>query len=737
MDLEHLLEKLDYHNPEEIENTQKAYLLAKKAHEGQKRKTGKPYIVHPLTVAYYLAELKLPNNVIIAGLLHDVVEDTIYDLKYVREQFGERVANMVDGVTKLDKIERRDAPDLPTTPSKEALQAANLRKMVMAMIDDLGVIFIKFADRRHNLETLWPLPDEKRQRVAQETLDVFVPIAERLGFWQMRHRLQDLAFRNLKPVEYREIASQIKRRRVANERYLLQVVNMIKAELEEAGIPATVYSRMKSVYSTYKKMQRKNVDLDKIYDVRAIRIIIGDPDAGIDNVTEEEDKREISQCYATLGIVHNEWNPIPGEFDDFIAVPKDNSYRSLHTAIKGPRDKIVEIQIRTRKMHRNAEYGVAAHWRYKEHLDLKVDEAFEGKVSRLRQAVENIANGSLRAQDFASSILEEFKGNNIYVFTPQGEIVELASGATPVDFAYRIHTSVGHRCRGARVNGKLVALNQPLQTGDKVEILTSKREEPRRDWLNSSLGYATTERAKQKIRQWLRKRDREESLKRGSDALEDALRKLSLKIEDVEWLPRVMHQRSMEDVLLELGRGGISTQEIQTAILERERKDEEQEKEKAPELSLPSTVATGLSIRGVNGLLTHLARCCNPLPGTPIVGYVTQGRGITIHRQDCPNITRLAPERLIMEVDWAQAADSSYPVPLMIKAFDRTAMLSDITGAISREKINISEIQASANGRDASIIYVTLLVNSAKQLARIINVLANLSGVFEIQRRLG
>ncbi|MGB9594151.1 MAG: RelA/SpoT family protein, partial [Anaerolineae bacterium] len=502
---------------EDRELIERAYEVAERAHAGQTRASGEPYIVHSLAVALMLADLHLDPTTIAAGLLHDVPEDTSVTIDQVRDMFGEEVASLVDGVTKLSQIDRLSAEG---RASAEEQRAESLRKMFLAMVHDVRVVLIKLADRLHNMRTLGALPEDKRRRIAQETLDIFAPLANRLGFWQLKWELEDLSFRYLDPEMYHEIAQRIAERRGDRERQIAQVASVLKDRLREAGIEAEVDGRPKHIYSIYRKMQRKGLDFDQIYDVQGVRVIVD----------------TVADCYASLGVVHSLWTPIPGEFDDYIATPKDNMYQSLHTAVVGPDGKPLEVQIRTHEMHRTAEYGIAAHWRYKEGSKQR-DIAFEKKIAWLRSLMEwrqEVASAS----EFLNSMKTDVFQDRVYVFTPKGEIIDLPAGSTPIDFAYHIHSEIGDRCRGAKVNGRLVSLDYQLRTGDQVEIITAKRGGPSRDWLNPHLGYVKTSRAQQKIRQWFKKQDRAENIAQGRAIVERELKRLGLEDVNLEQLGR-------------------------------------------------------------------------------------------------------------------------------------------------------------------------------------------------------
>ncbi|MBC7258680.1 MAG: GTP diphosphokinase [Chloroflexi bacterium] len=700
---------------EDRELIERAYEVAERAHAGQTRASGEPYIVHSLAVALMLADLHLDPTTIAAGLLHDVPEDTAVTIDQVREMFGTEVASLVDGVTKLGQIDRLSSEGRATM---EEQRAESLRKMFLAMVHDVRVVLIKLADRLHNMRTLGALPEDKRRRIAQETLDIFAPLANRLGFWQLKWELEDLSFRYLDPEMYREIAQRIAERRGDRERQIAQVAATLKERLREAGIEAVVDGRPKHIYSIYRKMQRKGLDFDQIYDVQGVRVIVD----------------TVSDCYASLGVVHSLWTPIPGEFDDYIATPKDNMYQSLHTAVVGPDGKPLEVQIRTHEMHRTAEYGIAAHWRYKEGSKQR-DIAFEKKIAWLRSLMEwrqEVASAS----EFLDSMKTDVFQDRVYVFTPKGEVIDLPAGSTPIDFAYHIHSEIGDRCRGAKVNGRLVSLDYQLRTGDQVEIITAKRGGPSRDWLNPHLGYVKTSRAQQKIRQWFKKQDRAENIAQGRTIVERELKRLGLEDVNLEQLGRALQFDKVDDFFAAVGYGDVSLQHLTTKALEIER-------EVAAELALPPTAppppkisTSEVTVTGVGNLLTTLAKCCNPLPGDDIVGYITRGRGVTIHRRDCPNLLARTDRERLIQVDWGVAKRQTYPVKIEVSAYDRGGLLRDIAAVVADEKASMSAVNARTDKRDNTAIFTaTLEIEDIDQLSRILTRIYRLPNVLEVRRQ--
>lgn len=706
----------------ELEFLRRACEVAQQAHYGQTRASGEPFFQHSLAVATILADLHLDSETLAAAILHDVPEDTDVTLKEIEAEFGPTVAKLVDGVTKMGRIQEYRGQSEKS--KKERAQAESLRKMLLAMVDDVRVVLIKLADRTHNMRTLGSLNEDKRRRIAKETLDVFAPLANRLGIWQIKWELEDLAFRYLEPETYKTIASMIDERRINREQYISKVVEALKEELEQRGIKAEVSGRPKHIYSIWRKMKRKGVDFDQIYDVRGVRVMVNN----------------VADCYAALGIVHTLWRPIPGEFDDYIATPKDNLYRSLHTAVIGPEGKTVEVQIRTHEMHQDAELGVASHWRYKE--GAKSDVYFDKKVAWLRQLMEwkeDVAD----AAEFIDQVKAEVFQDRVHVLTPQGHVIDLPSGATPVDFAYYIHTEVGHRCRGAKVNGRIVPLNYPLKNGEQIEILTAKRGGPSRDWLNGHLGYIKTSRARSKVRQWFKRQNYDENVSQGRNILDRELHRLGIPEVNYEKLARRFNFNKVDDFLAAIGRSDINLPHIVSAITDIVEAAEPEEKK---EWRLPAPRSTGVpttppevKIQGVGNLLTNLAQCCRPVPGDDtIIGYITRGRGVTIHRRDCPNVLRFNDERRerLIEVDWDLIGNETYPVDVQIEAFDRPGLLRDITAIVANEKINMSAVNVFTKKKEhKAILLFTLEIANIDQLSRILNVIERLPNVYSAKRR--
>ncbi len=707
----------------EMEFIRRACEMAQAAHQGQFRASGEPYLQHSLAVANILADMRLDYETIAAAVLHDVPEDTEVTLGEIEAEFGPTVASLVDGVTKMGQIQEYRGQTRKS--KKERAQAESLRKMLLAMVDDVRVVLIKLADRTHNMRTLGPLREEKQKRIARETLEVFAPLANRLGIWQIKWELEDLAFRYLEPEVYKSIARMIDERRINRETFITNVQTQLQNELAKQHIKAEVTGRPKHIYSIWRKMQRKGVDFDQIHDVRALRVLV----------------EKVSDCYAVLGIVHTLWRPIPGEFDDYIANPKDNLYRSLHTAVVSQDGKTLEVQIRTFEMHQDAEFGVAAHWRYKE--GAKSDASFDRKIAWLRQLMEwkeDVAD----ATEFINQVKAEVFEDRVHVLTPQGDIIDLPAGSTPIDFAYYIHTEVGHRCRGAKINGRIVPLNYQLKNGDQIEILTAKRGGPSRDWLNSHLGYLKTSRARAKVRHWFKYQNYEENVSQGRTILERELHRLGILEVNFEKLAHRFNFDKVDDFLAAIGRSDINPSQVVGAINETVERTEQEDEEEAWRFSTsePSKVVatpSDMRIQGVGNLLTTLAQCCRPVPGdSNIVGYITRGRGVTIHRRDCPNILRFDDERRerLIEVDWDVTGDKTYPVDVQIEAFDRPGLLRDITAVVANEKINLSQVNVTTAKKDhTATLLATLEIANIDQLSRVLALIEQLPNVLRARRR--
>ncbi|MDW8299824.1 MAG: bifunctional (p)ppGpp synthetase/guanosine-3',5'-bis(diphosphate) 3'-pyrophosphohydrolase [Anaerolineae bacterium] len=724
-DLEPIFRSQPRLSPEERAFVVRAYYFAAEAHKGVKRFGGEPYITHPVAVAQILADLRLDAPTLAAALLHDVAEDKEgIEIEDIERQFGAEVAQLVDGVTKLKKLPTNT--DAMKNGKAGDREAETLRKIFLSMNNDIRVVLIKLADRLHNMRTLGYTPPEHQIKKARETLDIFAPLANRLGIWQMKWELEDLSFRYLNPEKYREIAAQLEIRRAEREKYLETVKARLSKEITAAGIPIVqISARPKHIYSIYRKMERKRIPFDQVYDIHALRVIVP----------------EKAQCYQVLGIVHSIWRPIPSEFDDYIAAPKNNFYQSLHTAILDDQGKTIEVQIRTPEMHENAEYGIAAHWRYKE--GTAHDKEFEERLRYLRRLIEAAAedvSAEADAQEFVKAMRSDVFQNRVYVFTPKGDVIDLPSGATPIDFAYYIHTDVGHRCRGARVNGVQVSLDYRLQSGDRVEIITtSKRAGPSLDWLNPSLGYVQTSRARHKIQAWFKRVGRENNIALGRNVVDRELRRLGLLAKPREEVAALFGFNKVDDFFSAVGRGDISAPSIATKVLEADRKAQH-EAAAAPLAPTtephthPVNASDGIDIMGDSGMLITLGRCCNPVRGDPIVGYITRGKGVTVHRADCPNVINSSePERFI-NVTWGTSVERAYPVPIVITAYDREGLLRDIGAITANENINIADLRVQTRNSIASI-FLTIELESLEQLSRVLAKIEMLPNVIEARRR--
>jgi GTP pyrophosphokinase len=712
-----------------------AYTLAEEAHRGQLRASGEPYITHCVAVAYILAELKVPPVIIAAALLHDTVEDTSVTLDDLRNKFGDEIASLVDGVTKLTNLprvsrggKREDEGKISSgvhseedqlimgealeKSRKKDLATETLRKTLMAMGDDVRVVMIKLADRLHNMRTLSYIPESKRYRIAKETMDIFAPLANRLGIWQIKWELEDLAFRYTQPEEYKAIAEKLSDRRVNREAEVNKIITELEKVLSEGGIKAEISGRPKHIYSIYQKMVQKDKSFEMVRDLRGVRLIVQD----------------IPSCYAALGIIHTHWRPIPNEFDDYIAAPKDNFYQSIHTSVIYNDGKPLEVQIRTEAMHHSAEYGIAAHWLYKEKGNQ--DDHYQQRVTWLRKLMEWRQDVD-DAQEFVDGVKSDVFEDRAYVFTPRGDIIDLPIGSTPIDFAYAVHTEVGNRCRGAKINGKLVPLDYQLKTGDQVEILTAKRGGPSRDWLNMHLGLVNTQRARAKIRQWFKKQDREQNLSQGREILDKELKRLGIVDLDIDDLGKYFEYKGSEDLYVALGCGDLAIGKIINHI-------QEVEKENSDPLFTISPVAVerkdseSVNVLGLKGILTSFAKCCNPAPGDEIVGYITRGRGATIHRNDCPNILRMKDRERLVKVSWGEAK-RTFPVSIMIKAYDRQGLMGDISTVLGNEGINMRDIHITISNNLATI-NLLLDIGDISQLSRVLTLMESLPNVMEAFR---
>ncbi|TME08453.1 MAG: RelA/SpoT family protein [Chloroflexi bacterium] len=693
----------------DVATIRRAIDFAVEAHGDQRRASGEPYVTHPIASAQILADLGIDPVAVEAALLHDVPEDTEYALSDIEDRFGSEVAQLVDGVTKLGKF---------STLSHEQQQAENIRKMFLAMADDIRVVLIKLADRLHNMRTLAALPPEKQLRIARQTLEIYAPLAERLGIWQIKWELEDLAFKTLEPERFRELAKLLDTRRKGRESFIERAIAELEPRLKAAGIEAELSGRPKHIYSINKKMQRKGAEFAEIYDVYAIRILVDD----------------VRDCYAALGIVHALWRPIPGQFDDYIAVPKNNLYQSLHTAVIAMDGKPLEIQIRTHAMHKVSEVGIAAHWRYKE--GSKAEREYDAKLAWLRQLMDWQRDVS-DATEFVEGVKLDIFQDQVFVFTPKGDIKDLPAGATPLDFAYRIHTDVGHRTIGAKVNNRLVPLDYRLKNGDIVEIVTTRAGHgPSRDWLN----LVRTQHAREKIRQWFKRQERDENIVHGREALDRELRRLArtssaaVGQEKLIEVARHLNYDSIDDFLAAIGYGAVSPQSV---VMRLGVVDDTQST--LPTVAPPPSPARagGVRVKGVGDLLVRFARCCHPIPGDPIQGFITRGKGVTVHLRTCPTVLNEREVSRLIDVEWEAAPAQTYPIAIRVEAYDRTGLLSDITQVVAEAKVNILAADVAVGPDHTAVVRATLQVASVSQLSRVLSRMEQLKDVISVQRDLG
>ena len=710
MQFSQLIERVKgYLPPEKIAIIEDAYNFASKAHEGQVRKSGEPYLEHPLQVALILAELQLDASTLAAALLHDVPENCGIPVSEIEAKFGSEVAKLVDGTTKLGRLPRQASKEVATSAS----QVENLRKMLVAMAEDLRVVFIKLADRLHNMRTLDALSPEKRRSIAQETLEIYAPLAHRLGIWELKWQLEDLSFRYLESRKYRQIANLVAARRDQRESFIAQVIGMLKAEFDKVGLKADISGRPKHIYSIHQKMEKYSASgkqFDDIHDLLALRVLVG----------------TVPDCYSAVGVIHSLWHPWAEEFDDFIANPKPNGYQALHTAVMCLGTIPLEIQIRTRDMHYVAEYGVAAHWRYKEGEEKDVN--FERRIAWLRQLVDWHREFS-GAEEFLESVKTDIFIDQVFVYTPKGEIKDLPKGSTPLDFAYRVHTELGHRCIGAKVNGRLVPLNYKLNNGDVVEIMVAKGDKgPSRDWLSPHLGYVNTSHAREKIRQWFKKQERAENIERGREILEKELRHLGIKLSEREELAKLFKYDSVDDFLVAIGYGGIGTHQIALRLA-----TQQEQPRVVTEAIPPKPPTSAVQVLGVGDLLTHLALCCHPLPGDKIIGYVTRTRGVSVHRGDCHNMVNSAEKERFIPVEWGKSG-SLYSASIQVEAWDRVGLVRDITTIVAEEKVNIASVSFANHDDHTTSTFLTLETKSLAQLLRLMSKIEGVRGVIGVTR---
>ena len=709
MEFIRLLEKAkEYLPPEKLPLLEEAYKYASEKHRGQVRLSGGPFMEHPLQTAYILAGLQLDASSLTAALLHDIPEDTATPISDVEVKFGKEIAGLVDGVTKLGKVPLTTAGGTAIS----ATQADNLRKMLVAMAEDLRVVFIKLADRLHNMRTLDALPKDRQLKNAQETLEIFAPLAHRLGIWELKWQLEDLSFRYLEPQQYQRIARLIDSRRTQREKFIAHAIELLKKEFNSVGLEAEISGRPKHIYSVYQKIERyekMGKQFDEIYDLLALRVIV----------------EGVKECYSAVGVIHSLWHPLSDAFDDYIANPKPNGYQALHTAVMCLGTTPLEIQIRTREMHHVAEYGVAAHWRYKE--GGKDDLQFEDRVAWLRQLIEWHRELS-GAEEFLESVKTDILIDQVFVYTPKGEIKDLPRGATPLDFAYRLHTDLGNRCIGAKINGKLVTLAYQLKNGDVVEIVSSKAPRgPSLDWLNPNLGFVNTSHAKAKIRQWFNKREKAESMERGKQILDKEIRRLGI-VAERQAMATLFNYNNLDDFLIAVGNGNITAHQIVLKLAAQEEKPED-----VPETAAPKSGPSVVQVLGVGDLMTNLAQCCHPVPGDKIIGYITRSRGVTIHRQDCGNVINEDEKERLIPVEWGQS-DHMYPVKIQVDAWDRVGLMRDISTAIAEDRVNITSMNLTSGANQRVIIYLTLEIKGLTQLSDILKRLDAVKSVVGVGR---
>jgi GTP pyrophosphokinase len=722
--IEEICDKVRRNHPQaDLNLLRRAYLFSAREHRGQKRASGESYLVHPLEVANILADMRLDAVSVSTGLLHDVVEDTLVDTNTIRDYFGEEVAHLVEGLTKIAHISKL---------TREEQQAENVRKMLLAMVDDVRVVLVKLADRLHNMRTLEYLNADKRRRISQETMDIYAPIAHRLGMGKLRGELEDLAFKNLHPDDYREITTQLEKRRAANEAFLNDITSTIEEKMREADVPfVRIEGRVKRIYSIWKKLNAQEIDIDQVYDLVAARVVT---------------PNEIRHCYAALGVIHNGWKPVPGRFKDWIATPRDNLYQSLHTSVIGPKGQPFEVQIRTEQMHLVAEEGVAAHWKYKEGKRGAHDDDEALKVLRsLVEWTQEVKD----SREFIDALKLDLYPKDVYAFTPMGKVIQLPRGATPVDFAFMIHSEVGNTCTGARLNGRMVPLRTMIQNGDVVEIIRSQNAHPSRDWLN----FVVTSRARNRVRHWVAEQQRAESIEIGRKLLEKESGRFQLSVKkmladsngDLKKIANEYGYGRTDDLLAAIGYGKTVPRNVIAKYLGPEKfeaLDNQKESRLRSGVRAVKRFITGddaIVVRGVEDLMVNRARCCNPLHGEPIIGYITRGKGVAVHTAQCKNVKQLMinPERIV-SVEWASKPEkTAYAVKLLAVTENRTGMIAGITGAISDMKTGIRDARASIGPDQKGRIEVTVEVFDVKHLDKVMSSVKNVSGVLDVERLQG
>jgi len=720
MELSQLLNKLENASPEEKQLIEKAYKLAEEAHQGQKRNSGEDFIIHPLKVAYNLAELSMDVPTIIAGILHDIIEDTDVSYEQLAEEFGEEVADLVEGVTKLTKIQYK---------TKEERKAENLRKMVIAMSKDIRVIIIKLNDRLHNMRTLEYMSEAKKKEKATETLEIYAPIANRLGMFRIKSELEDLSLKHLDPEGYYELREKISMNKASREAYINKIVTQLREKLDETKLEYSIKGRPKHFYSIYKKMVYQHKTFEEIFDLLAIRVIV----------------KTVKDCYGVLGIVHTLWKPLPGRFKDYIAMPKPNFYQSLHTTVIGPGGEIFEIQIRTEEMHYTAEYGIAAHWKYKE--GVQGQNELGEKLTWVRQMLE-LQEDSDDSKEFMDSLKLDLFRNEVFVFTPNGDVINLPAGSTPIDFAYRVHTAVGDKCTGAIVDGRIVPLDYKLKNGNIVKILTSSNSNgPSRDWLK----VAVSSHAKNKIRQYFKRIERDQNIIIGKDKIEREVKREGYRMTTLlkdEWLDRILKKQKfskIEELYLSVGTGSgaiTATQVVRQLI----QFHDEANKKKQPEPTIEQAVfeapasrprkqnTQGVRVKGVDNIKVRFSKCCNPVPGDEIVGYITRGRGVSVHRMDCPNLQDLSKDTRFIDVEWDHEEKASYAAQIQVIASDKAGLLSQITQVISEVDLFVSSLSAKTNKDGVATISMTIEIKDVKQLEKMMKRIKSLSEVIDVYR---
>jgi guanosine-3',5'-bis(diphosphate) 3'-pyrophosphohydrolase len=706
--LEDIVERVQSYNPDaDVDLLRRAYIYSAKAHQGQTRLSGEAYLIHPIEVAAILASLKLDATTVAAGLLHDTIEDTTAKPQEIKAMFGDEVAMLVEGLTKLSRMELQ---------SREQREADNFRKMIIAMANDIRVILIKLADRLHNMRTLKSLPSEKQKRIALETLDIYAPLANRLGISKIKIELEDLSFMYLNPEAYHELAQKVMQRRIERESYINDLIEIVKRQLAEHGYKGEVKGRPKHFYSIWLKMQKQGIAFEDVYDLIAIRIIT---DTKVN-------------CYAILGLIHSLWTPVPGRFKDFIGVPKSNLYQSLHTTVIGPKGERVEFQIRTEEMHRLAEEGIAAHWRYKERSSISQRE--EQQFAWLRQLME-WQRDLPDAKEFMETVKGDLFPDVVYVFTPRGDVKELPQGSTPVDFAYSIHTDIGHQCVGAKVNGKIVPLKHILRNGDKVEVTTQAGHTPSRDWLK----FVKTSKARTRIKAWLKAEERRRSILLGKELLEKDIRKHELspskvfKSEDIIKIANEMSHNTLDDLLAAIGYGKVSAHLVANKLAPD--KPHIEPVPKKTHLKTAKASAGGMKISGMDNMLVHLSKCCNPVPGDKVIGFITRGRGVSIHTADCPNVGELTFDRdRLIDVTWGDLQKAAHAVKISVRTEDKPGLLASVSSSISATEANITHAEVVTGEDRQAMLNFTIDIKDVEHLNKIITNIGSIKGVLDVKR---